>query len=306
MECVNEAEAAVLIALLHARPRKMSWSAIASEVALRGSATALWDECFPPTLEGVNDLDGHLARAWESLEAWRSEDFKLLTVLDGGYPSRLREIHQVPPIVFVRGQLRDDEVAVSVVGSRRASDRGRAVAARIAEGLVDRGIAVLSGLAEGIDAAAHTATLKAGGRPIGVIGTGINRSYPAGNRTLQAEVAKRGAVVSQFWPDAPPQKHSFPMRNATMSGLGRASIVVEAGEHSGARIQARLAVEHGRPVILTDMVVGATTWARDLLTRPGVYLANSTAELMDLVDQLTQTAAGVDDWSNVLPDLVDH
>ena len=97
--------------------------------------------------------------------------------------------------------------------------------------------------------------MRLGGRPIGVLGTGINRVYPASHRELHDRVAAAGALVSQFLPDAPPTKQSFPMRNVTMSGLGRASIIVEASEHSGTRIQARVAVEHGRPVILTDFVV---------------------------------------------------
>jgi DNA processing protein len=177
-----------------------------------------------------------------------------------------------------------------VVGSRAASADGLRIAANVARGLVDRGVTVLSGLAAGIDTAAHRATLDAGGRPVGVIGTGITRSYPAENRALHDEVATHGALVSQFMPDAPPQKHTFPMRNATMSGMGLASVVVEAGEHSGARIQARVAIEHGRPVILSDRVVENTRWGRGLQGRPGVYVASSTAEVMDVVERFIALA----------------
>jgi DNA processing protein len=196
----------------------------------------------------------------------------------------LREIHQLPPLLFLKGRLEADEVGVSVVGSRNASDRGRSIAAAVARGLAERGIAVISGLAAGIDAAAHQAAVAAGGRPIGVLGTGITRVYPPQHRDLHQEVAATGALVSQFLPDAPPGKHTFPIRNATISGLGRASVVVEAGEHSGSRIQARLAVEHGRPVILTDTVVASTVWGAQLRNRPGVYVASSTPELLSIVD----------------------
>lgn len=94
-------------------------------------------------------------------------------------------------------------------------------------------------------------------------------------------------MLSQFWPDAPPTKTTFPVRNATMSGYGRATIVVDAGETSGARIQARMGVEHGRPVILSDGVVRANEWARTLQQRPGVYVASSADEVLDVVDGLS-------------------
>ncbi|MFH5232482.1 DNA-processing protein DprA [Antrihabitans spumae] len=291
----DEDERAILLALLEARPSRMTWPQIASEVTLRGSASALWDEAFPPMLDGVNDAEGLIAQSRTRLAEWAESDFELLTVLDPDYPLALREIHQIPPFLFIRGKLNCEELAVSVVGSRDASARGVDIAGRIAQGLVERGISVLSGLAAGIDTAAHTAALKVGGRPIGVIGTGIKGVYPAANRSLHLDVAKAGALISQFWPDAPPRKQNFPMRNATMSGLGRVSIVVEAGENSGARIQARVAVEHGRPVILTDLVVAATDWAKALIGRPGVYQAGGIVEAMDIVDQVT--SASSDDFS---------
>jgi DNA processing protein len=99
-------------------------------------------------------------------------------------------------------------------------------------------------------------------------------------------VAGAGVLISQFLPDAPASRTSFPMRNVTMSGLGKASIIVEAGERSGTRIQARAAVEHGRAVILTDVVVNATEWGKQLVGRPGVYVAESTAEVMSIVESL--------------------
>lgn len=296
-------ERAALLALLEERPAmlgeragKTSWSTIASEVAIRGSALAVWHDAHPPVppmlalehFDHAEDVDLRFKLAWKQLVEWEeSADFDLVTVLDTAeYPIALRGIHQMPPLLFVKGQLRADDVGVSVVGSREATDRGRSIAAHVAEGLTQRGISVISGLASGIDGAAHEATLRAGGRPIGVIGTGINRVYPASHRELHDRVAAAGALVSQFLPDAPPTKQSFPMRNVTMSGMGRASIIVEASERSGTRIQARVAVEHGRPVILTDIVVKNTKWGREMEGRPGVYVAGSTAEVMGYVEQV--------------------
>ena len=297
-------ERAALLALLDERPAlpgersgETLWSTIASEVSLRGSALALWHDTHPPTpamldlegsgMRGADDADFRIDLAWRQLGEWEeSAEFGLITVLDAEYPLALRGIHQMPPLLFVRGRLRADEVGVSVVGSRKATQRGLSVAARVAEGLAQREIAVISGLAEGIDGAAHEATLRVGGRPIGVIGTGINRVYPPAHRELHDRVAAAGALVSQFLPDAPPTKQSFPMRNVTMSGLGRASIIVEASEHSGTRVLARAAVAHGRPVILTDFVVAATKWGQAIKDRPGVYVAGSIGEVMDLVEQV--------------------
>jgi DNA processing protein len=227
-----------------------------------------------------------LEAAAQKISLWEDQGATLVTVLDEDYPARLRGIHQAPPVLFARGSLLREDPAVSVVGSRNASDRGLAVAAGVARELASRGVTVVAGLARGIDAAAHRATLAAEGRTVAIIGTGINRSYPAENRDLQQEIAARGLLLSQFWPDAPPQKRNFLMRNATMSGYGLATLVVEAGEYSGARVQARIAVEHGRPVILTDLVVEGNDWARSLVKRPGVHVASSLRSVMDVVDQL--------------------
>lgn len=152
--------------------------------------------------------------------------------------------------------------------------------------MVSAGITVISGLAAGIDTAAHHAALDAGGRTVAVLGTGIHRVYPAANRALQQRIASEGMVLSQFWPDAAADKKSFPLRNATMSGYGRATLVVEAGETSGARIQARVGVEHGRAVILRDHMVRTNEWAKALRHRPGVHVVSGVDEVLGVVAAL--------------------
>jgi DNA processing protein len=293
----NEDERAALVALLRTRPSKLTWAEITAEITSRGSASALWDELNPVGLFDDVDPDGNssaLAEAAQDVRRWRASDFVFSTFGDEDYPAQLREIHEMPPVLFHRGTLVPKEVGISVVGSRQASARGLDIARSVAAGLADRGITVIAGLAKGIDTAAHTAALEAGGRTVAVVGTGITKVYPAENRDLQERIAREGLVLSQFWPDAQPTKHSFPMRNAVMSGFGRATVVVEAGEHSGARIQARKAVSHGRPVILTDLVVSANKWPSDLLGRPGVHVAASTAEIMSVVEKITDGPATVD------------
>ncbi|TDC86842.1 DNA-processing protein DprA, partial [Actinomadura sp. 7K507] len=168
------------------------------------------------------------------------------------------------------------------------------IATNIAKELVTRKVTVVAGLAAGIDTAAHRAALDSDGRTVAIIGTGINKVYPKENRDLHSEISSRGLLLSQFWPDAPPQKHTFLMRNATMSGYGIATVVVEAGEHSGARAQARMAVEHGRPVILTGLVVTNNQWARALVGRPGVHVADGLKDVLGIVDGLISEASILD------------
>jgi len=272
-----------LVALLRTLAKGERWATVTERVLERGSARAVWQEKTSDALVPDPSLAAEFDQATLDVNAWITAGRQMVGILDDLYPTRLREIHQAPPFLFAAGTLLSEDPAIAVVGSRRATPRSLDIAGSIASALASEGITVLSGLAAGIDAAAHTAALEAGGRTVAIIGTGIAQQYPAVNRALQLEIEQRGLVLSQFWPEAPPQKHNFLMRNAVMSGYGRATVVVEAGEQSGARAQARMAVEHGRPVVLTDQVVAANEWAKKLLGRPGVLVARGMNEVMDHV-----------------------
>ncbi|WP_121433048.1 DNA-processing protein DprA [Actinomadura pelletieri] len=295
MDTVGAEERAALVALLQVRPQGLPWGEITARVVEVGSALDVWDRLVPPTLVEAPGESSPLEAAAHDISVWTDQGHTVLTVLDDRYPERLREVHQAPPVLFARGSLLPDDTAVSVVGSRAASEHGMEFAASVAKDLVHRKVTVLAGLAAGIDTAAHRAALDAGGRTVAVIGTGINKVYPAANKELHREISARGLLLSQFWPDAPPQKHTFLMRNATMSGYGMATVVVEAGEHSGARTQARMAVEHGRPVILTNMVVRANAWARALVGRPGVHTAGTVDDVSKIVDDLVKRESVLED-----------
>jgi DNA processing protein len=278
-------EQIALVALLQTRPEDLRWPEIAAEVLEVGSALEVWHRLASATLMAPPGKPDALESAAEDINRWADQGSRLVTILDSDYPIRLRGIHQAPAILFARGALIADDSAMSVVGSRKASDRGLAIAADVAHGLVSRGVTVAAGLAVGIDTAAHRAALADGGRTVAVIGTGINKAYPAENRDLQDEIATRGLLLSQFWPDAPPQKHTFLKRNATMSGYGLTTVIIEAGEMSGARAQARMAVEHGRQVILTSWVA-RNQWAQRLVGRPGVHVAGSVDDVVHIVEQV--------------------
>ncbi|GAA4859175.1 hypothetical protein GCM10025787_49750 [Saccharopolyspora rosea] len=289
----DDRERAALVALLRVRPQRLSWRDITAEVTAEGSARKVWEKYVTPGLFGEEEEP--VRHAAHEIAAWNAQGLGFLTFLDGDYPVRLREIHEMPPVLFYRGTLVPGERAVSVVGSRAASERGLGIAATLARNLVEREITVISGLAKGIDTAAHTAALEARGRTVACLGTGVEMYYPAENRRLQERIAQQGLVLSQFWPDTPPRQQNFPMRNAVMSGYGRATIIVEAGEKSGARIQARQAVAHGRQVVLTDFVVANNEWARELVDRPGVHVAGSTREVMDIVENAVFDQQSADD-----------
>lgn len=222
------------------------------------------------------------------MEEWRAEGLHLVTILDETYPAQLREIAQQPPFLFYRGTVhQDDARGVAVVGTRHPTPQGVEQATAIAGGLARRGVVVISGLAEGIDTAAHMGALDAGGRTVAVIGTGIRRAFPKGNAALQERLAAEQLVISQFWPDSSPTKFSFPMRNAVMSGYASATVVVEAAARSGARMQARLALEHNRPVFLLKSLM-VHDWAREYEARPGTTVVNDADEVLEGLDLMTR------------------
>lgn len=289
MISVNEAAATLALLRAGIHPPHV----IADLIEERQSALAVLQE-----IEGAksraprlfNDMEPQLARATEDITRWETRHIGLSTVLDPDYPENLRMVHDRPPLLFVAGDLiATDSRSIAVIGSRRATEHGKARAGEIAEHLVEAGYTVTSGLAAGVDTAAHTATLAARGRTVAVIGTGLAHAYPPQNAALQAEIAREHAVVSQFEPDTPPTKAGFPRRNALMSGLTRATVIVEASHRSGARTQLRHALQHGRPVFLTAELVAAEAWASEAAARPGVHVITTPDEITATVDRLSAT-----------------
>jgi DNA processing protein len=206
----------------------------------------------------------------------------LVTWGDDAYPTRLRAIADPPLVLAVRGALAADELAVAIVGARRASAAGQRVAAELARGLADAGITVVSGLAAGIDAAAHRATLAAGGRTLAVLGTGIDRVYPAWHAALAAEIARSGALVSELRCGAPPLAHHFPRRNRLISGLAVGTVVVEAACGSGSLITARCALEQGREVFaVPGPVEGPQYRGSHRLIQEGAKLVTGVEDILE-------------------------
>jgi DNA processing protein len=274
----------------------------AAAVALLKTATGPWHEYADAieertsalaVLEAKRGLLAHdeLYEAAAELAGWERSGLRLLTVLDPDYPENLRTVYDRPPLIFVSGSLQpSDARSVAVVGTRSASVNGLARARAITEHLTSAGYTVVSGLAAGIDTEAHTTALRRGGRTVAVIGTGLRRTYPPQNAALQRRIAHDCAVVSQFWPDSPPTPRSFLARNATMSGLALGTVVVEASRTSGARAQARRALEHGRPVFLAEPLL-EEAWAREFAGRPGVHVVQNPIEITAVIERLSSPGA---------------
>jgi len=240
------------------------------------------------------DLDAARRRAAEEIRRAQEIGAKLVTVLDDDYPANLRVIYNLPPFLFYRGRLeREDARSIAVVGTREASDEGIDSARRMAGRLAQNGVTILSGLARGIDTVAHEETLARGGRTIAVLGTGILGCYPKENADLAERIVESGALVSQFWPTQPPTTYNFPRRNVVTSGMSQGTVVIEASKTSGAKMQARLALEHGKRVFLVSRLVTSQPWAQKYVAERGAIEIRTVEDVLarlrspEVIEQLS-------------------
>lgn len=225
-------------------------------------------------------------------EEWdRARDLDAAVVLwtDAAYPPLLRGVIDAPLLLYCRGDLSLLRApGFAVVGSRKATPHGRAVAEYMARSLSACGITIVSGMALGIDRVAHEAALARIGRSIGVLGTGIDMLYPAKNQTVFDAMERRGLLVSEFAPGTPPQAGNFPIRNRIISGLSLGVLVVEAAHRSGSLITARLALEQNREVYaVPGPALDAHCLGCQDLVRQGAHAVFSAEDVLrDLAEQL--------------------
>ena len=214
---------------------------------------------------------------------------KALTWHDADYPSRLKEIYDYPPVLYVRGSLLpEDEWCLAVVGTRRATVYGRQVAEEIVADLARSRITVVSGLARGIDSVAHSSALDNGGRSMAVFGCGLDVVYPAENANLARRIMQQGALVSEYPLGTKPRAENFPRRNRIMSGLSLGVLVIEAGETSGAMITARLALEQNREVFaIPGSILSPASRGTNHLIQEGAKLVGNYT---DILEELNLTA----------------
>jgi DNA processing protein len=226
-------------------------------------------------------------------------NIRILTDHDDDYPRALREIHDPPAILFVRGQiLPPDALAVAIVGARHATHYGITQAERLAGSLARAGLTIVSGLARGIDAAAHRGALAAGGRTLAVLGSGLLNLYPPEHAELADEVVAGGALISEHPPHSPPLAGAFPQRNRIITGMSLGVLVVEASTHSGALISARHAMEQGREVFaVPGRIDSRTSRGCHALIRDGAKLVETADDVLEELGPLVapaQTAAGLE------------
>ncbi len=242
---------------------------------------------------GLNpELLDYLAQPdWSKVEhdlSWLAKPGRyLLTLPDSAYPSRLREIHDPPPLLFLEGQpevLNTPQLAM--VGTRNPSRGGEQTAFEFAQHLAGVGLAVTSGLAAGIDSASHRGALTGGGQSVAVTGTGLDLVYPARNRELARQIADNGALVSEFPPGTPARSINFPRRNRIISGLTLGTLVVEATLRSGSLITARQAAEQGREVFAIPGSI------HNPLVKGCHALIKEGAKLVETADDIIEELAG--------------
>jgi DNA processing protein len=207
----------------------------------------------------------------------------ILTEAEEGYPALLKTLEDPPPVLYGQGELGEPAApGIAIVGSRRPSTYGKVVAEQLARALAASGVTIVSGLARGIDSVAHTGTLAGGGRTIAVLGCGLASMYPPENRSLAERISRQGAVVSEFPMATKPDRLNFPLRNRTISGLSLGTVVVEAGERSGALITAQWALDQGREVFaVPGNVTAPTSRGTNRLIKLGAMLVESAADILD-------------------------
>ncbi|MGI4719152.1 MAG: DNA-processing protein DprA [Janthinobacterium lividum] len=232
--------------------------------------------CAPPSADTARQLDATLA--------WLAQPHHhLLTLHAPDYPEALRHIPDPPLLLYLKGRRALlQEPMIAIVGSRNASTQGCANAANFARALSDAGLCVVSGMALGIDTAAHEGALQGAGSTLAVIGTGIDRVYPARNRALAHRIAEDGCIVSEYALGTPPVANNFPRRNRIISGMAAGVLVVEAAAQSGSLITAQMAAEQGREVFaLPGSIHSALAKGCHQLIREGARLVETVDEVLE-------------------------
>jgi DNA processing protein len=262
-----------------------------------GSLEDAW-QATPADLKhsGLDDGSIRAITSWRprlSLEAEMEKldryGVKVLTWHDPGYPPRLKEIYDYPPILYVRGHLLpEDEWCLAVVGTRRATVYGRQVTEEIVADLARNKITIVSGLAKGIDSIAHHTALEVGGRTIAVFGCGLDIVYPAENANLARRIIQQGALISEYPLGTRPRADNFPRRNRIMSGLSLGVLITEASETSGAMITAHLALEQNRDVFaVPGSILSPASSGTNHLIQEGAKLVR---DYNDILEELNLTA----------------
>jgi DNA processing protein len=234
------------------------------------------DDAIAPALAWLEDSNNHV-----------------ITLADSDYPQALLNIPDPPLLLYVKGRLDLlNRSALAIVGSRSATPQGISNAEAFAKSLSDAGLCIISGLAHGIDAAAHRGALRGQGSSVAIVGTGLDKVYPAANRDLAHALAQQGALVSEFPPGTPPLAANFPRRNRLISGMSAGCLVVEASLQSGSLITARLALEQGRDVFaIPGSIHAPQSKGCHALLKQGAKLVEAAQDILEELSGLLAAPA---------------
>lgn len=275
---------------VYAAPIRSLKSIVKAEIASEiGNGIA--DEMIAPALSWLSDDGNHIA-----------------TLADSDYPQALLNIHDPPLLLYVKGRLDLlNRPALAVVGSRNATPQGIHNAEAFAKSLSDAGLCIISGMAQGIDAAAHRGALSGHGSSVALVGTGLDKVYPAANRELAHMLAKQGALISEFPLGTPPLAANFPRRNRLISGMSLGCLVVEASLQSGSLITARLALEQGREVFaIPGSIHAPQSKGCHALLKQGAKLAETAQDILEELGGQLVTALPTENQGESSSALLDH
>ena len=214
-------------------------------------------------------------------------------IWDKNYPALLKQIPDAPVILFYRGEFKDQhKKAIAIVGTRTPSNYGRTVTAELVRQLVGNGLTIASGMARGIDSIAHQVAIQNGGETLAVLGCGVDQCYPPENRELYQKIPRKGAVISEYFVGTGPDAINFPKRNRIISGLSLGTVVIEAGERSGALITAFYALNQNREVFA---VPGNTSSPKsrgcNRLIKEGAKLVQTVDDILEEIGELHASSA---------------
>ncbi len=224
-----------------------------------------------------------LERVVENLQA---ADIQILTWNDPAYPERLRQIDQSPFVLYLKGNLIEEDIwSVAVVGTRRYSDYGQQVTEVLTRTLAEQGITIISGLARGIDGIAHKQALDVGGRTLAVLGSSLDQLYPPEHRGLAERISSQGGLLSDYPPGTPPDGSNFPPRNRIISALSKAVLIIEAGQKSGALITANYAAEQGKDVFaVPGKITSPLSKGTNRLIKQGAHPLLGAQDVLDFLN----------------------
>lgn len=273
---------------------KDAWQAPRQELIQAGIEPKIVDE----VVDLMSNIDSD-----QELEKIKELKINLVTILDENYPKLLKEIYAPPPLLYYFGAIDlNNDFPLAVVGSRKISSYGKQITQDIVSQLAQAGLTIISGLALGIDGLAHQATLDCQGKTLAVLGSGLDKIYPASNRKLAEKIiAGSGSLISEFPLGMPPLKYNFPQRNRIISGLALGVLITEAGSKSGALITANHALEQNREVYaVPGNIYQPGSQGTNQLIKAGAKMVTSATDILELLN--LENVQAFKDIKQVLPD----